>query len=304
MKTRILAVVTLYYPTPETEANIRSYADAVDGLFLWDNTPPGAAAAPLPGIADGEKVVRLRRGPNTGIGPALNAAARFMLDNGYTHLLTMDQDSRFAPGTFATYAEAAARCTPDSGFLLFTPRRIHAAPPAPAADAPAAPGDTPGSDRPHEVPDTIVSGSLIPATTLRSLGLFRADFVMDAIDTEYCLRIHRHGGRIGLIEAGRLYHRLGSPYRKRFLFWTLTGYDYAPTRTYYIARNFLCLKRLYPEYDVRYIAKLFILRRAVRILCVERRKGAKLRALTLGLWQGLRGKTTPDLYQQAMNHPR
>lgn len=303
MKTRLLGVVTLYYPSPQTEANIRSYLDGLNGLILWDNTPPGAANAPLP-LAGDEKVVHVRRGENTGIGPALNAAARYAQENGYTHLLTMDQDSRFAPGSFAPYVQSACRCPHGRGFLLFTPRRIHADPPAETGGNPAPPPETEGGASIREVPDTIISGSLVPVSTLRRIGLFRADFVMDAIDTEYCLRIHRHGGKIGLSEAGKLYHRLGNPYRKRFLFWTLEGYDYAPARTYYIARNFLCLKRLYPEYDVRYIAKLFILRRAVRILCVEQNKVGKLRALAAGVWQGLRGKTVPDLYQAAMTHPK
>lgn len=302
MKPRLLALVTLYYPPRETEANIRSYLDGVDGLYLWDNTPPEAAVAPF-SLGEEAKVAVTRRGPNCGIGPALNAAARYALENGYTHLLTMDQDSRFAAGTFGLYVECATRCSEKEGFLLFTPRRIHAAPPADGKNTQASRPDTPDTTI-REVPDTIISGALIPTTTLQKLGLFRADFVMDAIDTEYCLRIHRHGGRIGLVEAGCLYHRLGRPYRKRFLLWTLSGYDYPPTRTYYIARNFLCVKRLYPEYDIRYIAKLFLLRRALGILCVEHNKAAKLRALLCGVWQGLRGQTDRDLYLTAMTRPK
>lgn len=88
---KLLALVTLYYPPAHITDNLLTYAEDVDGLFVWDNTPGGSNYQFPESIS--HKIVRLRQGENTGIGKALNAAAMFALDNGYTYLLTMDQDS-------------------------------------------------------------------------------------------------------------------------------------------------------------------------------------------------------------------
>ena len=90
---KLLALVTLYYPPAHITDNLLTYAEDVDGLFVWDNTPGGSNYQFPESIS--HKIVRLRQGENTGIGKALNAAAMFALDNGYTYLLTMDQDSAF-----------------------------------------------------------------------------------------------------------------------------------------------------------------------------------------------------------------
>ena len=95
---KLLALVTLYYPPAHITDNLLTYAEDVDGLFVWDNTPGGSNYQFPESIS--HKIVRLRQGENTGIGKALNAAAMFALDNGYTYLLTMDQDSAFTASTF------------------------------------------------------------------------------------------------------------------------------------------------------------------------------------------------------------
>lgn len=98
---KLLALVTLYYPPAHITDNLLTYAEDVDGLFVWDNTPGGSNYQFPESIS--HKIVRLRQGENTGIGKALNAAAMFALDNGYTYLLTMDQDSAFTASTFKDY---------------------------------------------------------------------------------------------------------------------------------------------------------------------------------------------------------
>lgn len=274
---KVIGVVTLFYPVAEVAENITSYLPELDALIIWDNTPTDHPFS-LP-FTEGGKIVRIRRGKNTGIGQALNEAADYAIANGFTHLLTMDQDSRFAPSIFEEYLRIAGQCA-DGNFYLLSPSRI-----------------TPqGNSNPQveEIADTIISGSLFPVDTLRRLGNFYATFVMDAIDTEYGLRIHRHGGKIGKVSSVYLQHQLGYPFSKQFLFWKLTSFNYSPMRTYYIARNFIHLKHLYPEYDCKYIIKLFILRRFVRIVCIETNKREKLKALCIGCYHGLTGCMDKD----------
>ncbi len=283
---KVFGVVTLYFPPSEIIENINSYLYGLDGLMIWDNTPEDQGVLfPLNQLDSTKTIIRYRRGRNTGIGQALNEAARCAIRQEYTHLLTMDQDSAFLPGEFGRYLSCIEACKEET-YYQFSPTR----------------GKTSsvGNEPVREITDTIISGTITPVSVLERLGLFYEDFVMDAIDTEYALRIRRAGGRIGQVSSVHLTHQVGYPLRKRFLFWHLESFNYSPMRTYYIARNFLYLKRLYPEYDCKYILKLFVLRRLVRIVCIESDKWAKLKALVSGTFQGMRGRLTPDLFYEKM----
>lgn len=290
---RILGLVTLYFPPGEVGENIASYLGELDALFVWDNTPGGCSVSFSPNQM--AKIVRIRRGANVGIGNALNEAARYALENGFTHLLTMDQDSSFAPAGFKRYLDMIRNCE-DKSFFQFSPSRSNRSESNPSGEVQVI-GKTVEIE---EIADTIISGTVTPVSVLKRVGLFYEKFVMDAIDTEYCLRIHREGGRIGRIPSVHLNHQLGYPLRGHLLGWKLESFNYSPMRTYYIARNFLFLKHLYPEYDCKYILKRLILYRFICILCIEQNKWEKLKALLAGAFQGITRQMNRDLYFKRM----
>ena len=219
---KLLALVTLYYPPAHITDNLLTYAEDVDGLFVWDNTPGGSNYQFPESIS--HKIVRLRQGENTGIGKALNAAAMFALDNGYTYLLTMDQDSAFTASTFKDYIRIINNDKDSSHFAYI-----------PLINASGTDSNAPLK----EAQGMIISGSIFPLKTIQKVGLYLDKFVMDAIDTEYFLRIRRHTGKVMLVPAANLKHELGHPLRKQILIWHPMSLNYSPVRTYYIARNFL-----------------------------------------------------------------
>ena len=279
---KLLAITTLYYPAPEVAANISTYALEVDALFLWDNTPGGSALALDP--ETGQKVVRWRRGGNVGIGQALNEAARLFLAGGFTHLLVMDQDSAFASGSFCAYKKCiAARA--ESCPVVYVPRVNR-----PAEDVPAV-----------RTNSFILSGSVFPRQTLDRVGLFEERFVIDAIDVEYGYRLRRSGGSIVQVAQGSLRHELGYPLSRRFLWWRPVSLNYSPLRVYYIARNFLCLQRAYPDCIDRRLVRQLVWKRPLYILLMERQKAAKLRAWLLGVCHGLGGRLDRDSFRKCLN---
>ena len=107
---RLLAVVVLYHPGKDLTGNINSYLPQVDRLLLWDNTPGGGKEQlPLSGITHPERLEYRGCGRNVGIGTALNDAVAYAREHGYTHLLTLDQDSYFLPGVFRQRVKAYGR---------------------------------------------------------------------------------------------------------------------------------------------------------------------------------------------------
>src|SRR5581483_11401797 len=98
----------------------------------------------------------------------------------------------------------------------------------------------------------ISSGTLIRTKVIEQVGLPRADFFMDFVDHELCLRLRRHGYRIAVVASCRLDHSLGDP-RKLNLFgieksWT----DHLPWREYYMTRNeVFTIWTYYPDWKTK-----------------------------------------------------
>jgi len=83
----------------------------------------------------------------------------------------------------------------------------------------------------------ISSGSLIHQDAVVAVGLPRADFFMDFVDFEYCLRIRRHGLFIAIVRDSVLEHEIGALTAINILGWKKYWADHAPWREYYMARN-------------------------------------------------------------------
>lgn len=276
---KLLAVTTLYYPTAVVAGNVASYAGGVDGIFLWDNTP-GGSHLEFPAHVK-EKILCMRHGANVGIAPALNEALRVAVRNGYTHLLTMDQDSAFMPGGFTEYKKRVVMLASDEA--------------RPTAYVPCI-NRPPTGLPPCEVASFITSGTIFPVSTLLNLGFFDEQLLIDGIDLEYSYRIRRAGGRILQIPSASMQHELGHPIRGRLLWWRPVSLNYPPKRVYYIARNFLYLRKAYPGYmNVKVMQKL-VWQRPLYIIFMERNKLSKLKAWLRGVWHGYRLAPLPANY--------
>jgi len=83
----------------------------------------------------------------------------------------------------------------------------------------------------------ISSGTLIRREAVETVGLPRADFFMDFVDFEHCLRLRRHGYKIALVRDSHVDHALGEPTTFNVLGHLIHWADHAPWRRYYITRN-------------------------------------------------------------------
>ena len=224
---KILGIVTLYNPPKEVGENLSSYAPFLDGLYLWDNTAGGSNVDSLLPPEVAKRVLMHRRGRNVGIAMALNAAIDLALKEGYTHLLTMDQDSRFKEGTFQAYLRDVEAHTDDKHWAF----------------CPLINRDAQSRQPLKPLKGLIVSGTILTRNCLEKVGRFFEPFVIDTLDTEYAFRILRDGGQIMLSSSGSLTHSLGQPLRRNFLCFHPVSLNYSPMRTYYISRNLLYLHR-------------------------------------------------------------
>jgi rhamnosyltransferase len=94
------------------------------------------------------------------------------------------------------------------------------------------------SDQPVTLVDLVISsGTLIRRQAVEAVGLPRADFFMDFVDFEHCLRLRRHGFAIGMVRDSHLNHAVGEPSTFKIFGRTFYWTDHVPWRQYYITRN-------------------------------------------------------------------
>jgi len=275
---KILGIVTLYNPPKEVGENLSSYAPFLDGLYLWDNTAGGSNVDSQLPPEVAKRVLMHRRGRNVGIAMALNAAIDLALKEGYTHLLTMDQDSRFKEGTFQAYLRDVEADTDDKHWAF----------------CPLINRDAQSRQPLKPLKGLIVSGTILTRNCLEKVGQFFEPFVIDTLDTEYAFRILRDGGQIMLSSSGSLTHSLGQPLRRNFLCFHPVSLNYSPMRTYYISRNLLYLHRTQSGFSRPDLLKALVWKRPLYILLMEGNKWNKIVAWTRGVWQGWRRKLGPD----------
>jgi GT2 family glycosyltransferase len=141
------------------------------------------------------------------------------------------------------------------------------------------------------VDSVISSGSLVRREAVESVGLPRADFFMDFVDHEYCLRLRRNGFSIAIVRDSILEHEIGAQTIFNILGWKRPWADHAPWREYYIARNQTFLMW---EHYPRLVTKGFVLyrltRHAVGVVLLGKRKLACLEMLYRGFLDGRAGR--------------
>ncbi len=141
------------------------------------------------------------------------------------------------------------------------------------------------------VDSVISSGSLIRRRALNAAGLPRADFFMDFVDHEHCLRLRRHGFEIAIVRDSRLQHALGEPSRIEFAGRSKYWSDHAPWREYYMTRNeIFTLWHHYPRVAVKLHALLRMARHGLEILLFGKEKFACLRMMCRGFVDGRAGR--------------
>ena len=108
----LAGVVILYNEDPhKIIENILSYSTKLDKIYLYDNSTVKNINWEILLNKLGKKVEYIFFGENLGIAKRLNTAATSAIKDGYSFLLTMDQDSSFSDTSFAKYLENISQCT-------------------------------------------------------------------------------------------------------------------------------------------------------------------------------------------------
>jgi rhamnosyltransferase len=287
----VVAVVAAYRPGPEVGATLDALCAQCDAVIVVDDGSHTLDPAAPP--REGVEVISLAE--NGGIAAALNAGIRRA---SFRHpgccVVTMDQDSIMSEGyvpAAVTTLKAARRAGVRVGSVCAQTHNGH---PVKAMHT-----------RPRGFAlafDPMQSGTLIPPETIDAIGLLEEDFVIDAVDTEFNLRMLDAGLAQVIAPGCDLQHRLGDARPMTFFGWNprlrgtpLRIYYHSPYRTYFITRNNIVLWRRYTRRFPRWIARRATMEFQSAAVCLAfgPARGRHARAMLAGIGHALSGRLGP-----------
>jgi rhamnosyltransferase len=241
---RLAGCVILYNPSYDFIENISKYLSALEQLIVVDNSDAIIDAAIEDFLISTPQIIYVKNGSNIGIAAALNKACQKALSNGYTWILTMDQDSYLVDFTFFEKS-AQVMLQPQIGIIA------------------AAHSNYYYKQRVFEPNDSfllvdmvITSGNLLNLNAWADINGFNDKLFIDEVDNEFCIRLKLKGYKIIVSKKVYLKHSLGtetlvySHSKKKHLSIALHSH----VRFYYITRNNLYIWRKFLFKDASFVA--------------------------------------------------
>src|ERR1700693_2725851 len=203
----VCAVFVTYNPRPTFVENILAVAAQAGSVVVVDNGSSGETEQYLRELEARPDCKVIRNRQNLGIATALNLGVNYATEAGFDWICTFDQDSRVCEEFFSKMLEAYQHAPHPERIAIVTPLYV---------DRESGIKSRLRRARDGEILTTMTSGSMIPSSAIRKLGLFDESLYIDAVDTEYCLRARRNGMMI-LQSHAVLLHSLGrTTYHRMF----------------------------------------------------------------------------------------
>ena len=259
---KIAGTVVWYNPNNENVENINTYIDYMDKLYIIDNSNKNNIKL-VQEIKKIYKIEYISNMSNLGIAKALNIACEKSFNDGYKWILTMDQDSKFSLETINEYMKLFFK-EDKSKIGIIAPRY-----------------SINGIVIPKNKYSVITSGSILNLNIYKKIGGFLEKLFIDEVDHEICFRIIKNGYKIIQFDEVILEHELGNTEIKKIFNRTFSVNNHSALRRYYIVRNKLYVKKLYPQFTKEYYKE--ILKLLVKIILFEKFKFQNIKYILYGI---------------------
>jgi rhamnosyltransferase len=262
-----LAAVVIWYHPQNTEQetavqNILTYSRFCKKIYIVDNSP-NDNSGPASQVSNSRYIPNF---DNLGIAKAQNQGCQAAVDDGYTWVMTMDQDSSWDNCEFPLYlSEVDNIISNDPAAVSFSPKDIDQ----------KAVGSRLGDikrrlvkkklsveQHDYEYPDRVIaSGNIINLNQWKAVGKFNEELFINDVDYDFCYRLIQNGYKIIKINKCKMNHINGE--QKKYFF--PHAFSYHKERIYYMTRNKVFIIKKYPEFANKYNYK-----KTVRRLFLEK----------------------------------
>ena len=270
---KIIGIVSSYYSDIiEFERNINSYISGLDYLIIWENTPnEKSQVKQLVEKFNSTKIEVRTTHKNEFLAYPFNTCIKWAEQNGFTHVITLDQDSYFNDGDFNLFLNQIENEKSEK-IAIYTPS-INI--------------NKNDSNKIEKIKFAFTSGSVHPINIFKKVGYFREDFLIYAIDVEFSFRVRENEYTIIRYPNVILNHTMG--YAKKNKLGLLIN-NYSAISTYFIIRNTLIMWKDYPNefsrFDKNSFVKYKIIYRLLKLV-FESNRLLKIKAILVGTYHGL-----------------
>lgn len=238
-KNKICAVVVLYNPDKKVIENINSYAQELDGLYIYDNSTQKDIKL-IEELKKVPNVEYLDKKDNNGLAKAFNEVAVLARESGYTWMVTFDQDSIAEHSMINAMREFSDSNYCDESITIIAPVI----------------NDIDKSKITQEryctyFDKVIQSGAMHNLKIMDKIGNYDENLFIDLVDYEFCTRCIVNGYKIVKLSNALLMHnQQDDSVEQIFVEGTEVFINkFSPDRYYYRMRN---AKYCYDKYKESY----------------------------------------------------
>lgn len=230
-KEAIIGIVTFNPEIERLKENIGALLEQTSEIVIVDNGSNNYKD--IYEMLDSNIAV-LRNEKNEGIASALCKIMEYARDNGYSWVLSLDQDSVIQPGLMERYYYYS-KLAENSDVAMFT----------------CLIKDRNFTDEKYEeqsleiidVPYCITSAAYTNVEKYFMTNGYDRDFFIDAVDFDICYTLREAGYRVCRISYVGLYHEVGHGENRSFFGKNIVVYHQKPFRVYYLARNTITMSK-------------------------------------------------------------
>lgn len=282
---RYAGIVVLYQPELKVYENMLTYMDALECVFVMDNSTTYNWKL-IDKIKANPKCVYLSMNGNLGLAVALNKGCHMAYEKGFDYILTMDQDSSFKEGAVSLLIYKAEQEKERYGIIAPNVTAVYPDSETGEQEVAYVLQEEEGE---YDQTWVMTSGSLMNLAAFEDVGGFDEDFFIAHIDVDFGIRLTLAGYQIKMLGNAMIYQRFGHSMPKKILWKTVYPWYEAPNRTYYLFRNHTYMMRKYGK-KIKPLVHVSLFNHLIKIFLFENKKLEKVKCACLGYLDGRRGK--------------
>jgi rhamnosyltransferase len=225
----IAGIVILYNPSQPNLDQLLETSKIFKSLIVVNNSPKNDLVANFFKSKSLPSNIRLHNNPdNLGIAQAMNRGSIIANDDGYSWVVTLDQDSKLTLDAL-TEMISFYNNQGDTKIVSLSPLIIN--------HGIISESQKNLSGTYKELEANLTSGNLLQLEALKAVGGFKEFLFIDTVDTELALNLRSHGYKIVEVFAAVMQHSIGELTKVIIFNHTIYSDKHSPIRNYYITRN-------------------------------------------------------------------
>lgn len=289
---KIGAIIITYNPdVPRLRLNIKAICPQVGLVLIVDNGSNNIGMFDSINFSKNVKILKL--GENKGIAAAQNAGIRYLEENDYDWVVTLDQDSVMPSEALEKMTATNQFKNKKTGILAAqyndskwtdAQRRLKVE----------------FNDNVIEKLRVIASGNLVRIAAWNFVGGFDEWMFIDQVDFDFNAKMVLAGYKVWQVNSVVMNHAVGEviqkPILSRILLFPKSAIfaDHSAFREYYIQRNTIIYAKRYPEFRRHRLQSLVSMVQSRRILVYSGPHFKKLAAAWRGIVDGVKYDPTKD----------